>query len=379
MTRSPESTRLSNTITALAATLTAFGIVMIYSASSIGSDLRHEDATIFLRKQALWVALAAIVFALARTTDLEWLRQRAKPILGVAILLLIGVLVPGLGKKIGGARRWIRISGLNGEPSEFAKLALIIFAASWGAAKAEVLHEFKAGFLPAFGVVAFTAGIIAIEPDMGTSSFCALTALSVLVVAGIRLRHLALVGAPAAFGVVALALTKLGYIMARIKAFSDLEQDPGGTGYQIRQAVIALGSGGPMGLGLGASRQKRLFLPDGHTDFIFALVGEELGFIGTIALVVLYATLVVLAIKAVDRARDRFSFLLGTGLTLALGLQAVLNMAVATASIPPKGIALPFVSFGGSSLLFCAAAVGLLARIAAEGRDPAPVTRCEKA
>jgi cell division protein FtsW len=371
----PTSQALSNGITALAATLTAFGIVMIYSASSIAFDLRNGDSTSYLRKQAVWVALAAIVFALARTTDLAWLEKRAKPILGASFFLLVLVLVPGIGTKVGGARRWIRVSGLNGEPSELAKLAVCVFGAWWGATRTEILTDFKKGFLPGFGVVALFAGLIVIEPDMGTATFCAAVGLTVLVVAGLRIRHLALVGAPGALGLVGFAFFKLGYILNRIHAWSDLDADASGVGYQIRQAVIALGSGGPYGLGLGESRQKRLFLPDGHTDFIFALVGEELGLIGTLALVVLYAVLVVLAIKTVQRAKDRFSFLLGTGLAFALGLQAALNMAVATASIPPKGIALPFVSFGGSPLLFCAAATGLLARIAREGVDPVAETK----
>jgi cell division protein FtsW len=363
------SQRLASTITALAATLTAFGIVMIYSASSIAFDLRNGDSTSYLRKQAVWVALAAIVFALARTTDLVWIEKRARPICGASLLLLALVLVPGIGTRVGGARRWIRVAGLNGEPSEFAKLAVCIFGAWWGANRTELLTHFKKGFLPAFGVVALFAALIVIEPDMGTASFCATVGVTVLVVAGLRLRHLALVGAPGALALAGFAAFKLGYIMKRIESWLDLDADVSGVGYQIRQAAIALGSGGPLGLGLGESRQKRLFLPDGHTDFIFALVGEELGLVGTLGLLILYATLVILAIRAVQRAKDRFSFLLGTGLAFALGLQAALNMAVATASIPPKGIALPFVSFGGSPLLFCAAATGILARIAREGSD----------
>ncbi|MEZ0227453.1 MAG: FtsW/RodA/SpoVE family cell cycle protein [Planctomycetota bacterium] len=368
-----ESLRLANTIAALAATLTAFGVVMIYSASSIAFDLRNGDATSYLRKQAVWVALATIIFALARTTDTSWLEKRAKPLLGLTLVLLLAVLIPGIGAKVGGARRWIRISGLNGQPSELAKLGVIVFAAWWGTTRRDLLGDFKKGFLPAFGLVGMTATLVVLEPDMGTALFCACVGITVLVVAGMRLRHLALVAAPAVCAIGFFAIFKLQYIAKRFNAWSDLEADASGVGYQIRQAVIALGSGGPFGLGLGESRQKRLFLPDGHTDFIFALVGEELGLVGTIALLVLYGTLVVLAIRAVQRAKDRFSFLLGTGLAFALGLQATLNMAVATASIPPKGIALPFVSFGGSPLLFCAAAAGLLSRIAAEGRAPKDV------
>jgi cell division protein FtsW len=360
----------SGLVTLLGASLAAFGVVMVYSSTSIGSELRHDDATLFLRKHVLSLALASIVFVLARTASLDRLHARAGVLLGVALVLLVLVLVPGVGAKVGGARRWIRVGPLNGQPSELAKLALVVFVAAHAAGRHEVLGRFRQGLLPAFIPVAVTAGLIALEPDMGTAAFVALLGLGLLVVAGVKLRHVLALSIPLALGALALAFAKLGYVGARIRAFLDPAADPDGVGYQARQAVIALGSGGPLGLGLGASRQKRLFLPDGHTDFVFAVVGEELGFVGAALLLAAFLALVLVSASVVVRARDDFRLLLGTGLAFALGAQAALNVAVATASVPPKGIALPLVSFGGSSLFFSAAALGLLANVCAECEVP---------
>jgi cell division protein FtsW len=221
-------------------------------------------------------------------------------------------------------------------------------------------------------MIALTAGLVAVEPDMGTALLLSTVSTTLLLVGGVPLRHLLMIGGPGAGVLFLFAARKLAYIGARVHAFLDPQHDPGGIGYQTHQAVIAIGSGGPFGLGLGASEQKLLFLPDVHTDFIFALVGEELGFIGAVAVLLVFAALIVHGMKAVDRAKDEFSFLLALGLLLTLGIQSVLNVAVATASVPPKGIALPFLSFGGSSLLFAAAAAGLICKVAAEGRAPEP-------
>lgn len=366
--------RAAAAITVLVAALAVLGVVLVYSSTSVGIAMKAQDATLFLRRQLLWVALGAGVFTLARTTDLATLRRWSWPLLGLTVLALVLVLVPGVGAKVNGARRWIRVAGLNGQPSELAKIALVVFCAAWAAGRREELQTLR-GALPALGIVGLVAGLVAVEPDMGTALLLSTVATTVLLAGGVRLRHLLLIGTPGALLLFLFAARKLTYITHRINAFLDPTSDPGGVGYQTRQAVIAIGSGGPFGVGLGASQQKLLFLPDVHTDFIFALVGEELGLLGALAVIGVFAGVVVVGMKAVDRARDEFAFLLGLGLLLTFGLQSILNMAVATASVPPKGIALPFLSFGGSSLLFAAAAAGLLARVAAEGRPPerAPV------
>ena len=362
--------RTATAITLLVAALAALGVVLVYSSTSVGIALKAHDATLYLRRQLLWVFLAAGTFLLARTTDPDWLRRRAWPLLGLAVLGLVLVLVPGVGAKVNGARRWIRVGGFIGQHSELAKLALIVFCAAHAAGRREELTSFKGALFP-LGVVGLVAGLIAVEPDMGTALLVSSVATTLLVVGGLRLRHLILLGLPGLLGLVAFAATKLDYIWHRVAAFMDPASDPGGVSYQTRQAVIALGSGGLTGVGLGEGRQKMLFLPDVHTDFIFALVGEELGFVGAAGVLLLFALLVVHGMRAVDRARDQFSFLLALGITLTLAVQSLLNVAVATASVPPKGIALPFVSFGGSHLLAAALAVGLLTRIAADGTEPA--------
>lgn len=359
--------RTSWAITVIVAALAALGVVLVYSATSVGIALKAEDATLYLRRQVLWLALGVGVFALARTTDLEWLRRRAWWLVGLTALLLVLVLVPGIGKKINGARRWIRVAGFNGQPSELAKLALIVFCAAWCSGRREALTRLS-GTLPALGVVGLLAGLTAIEPDMGTALLLGAVSTVVLLAGGVPLRHLLLVGTPGVLVLGVFAARKLAYIGNRINAFLDPTSDPGGVAYQTRQAVIAIGSGGPFGVGLGASQQKLLFLPDVHTDFIFACIGEELGFVGGCLVLLAFACLIVQGMRAVDRARDDFGFLVGLGVTLTLGIQSVLNVAVATASVPPKGIALPFVSFGGSSMLGACAAAGLLAKIAADGR-----------
>lgn len=359
--------RTAASLTLIVAALAALGVVLVYSSTSVGIAMKAQDATLFLRRQLLWLALGTGAFVLARTTDLDQLRRRAWPLLGVTAFLLVLVLVPGIGKKINGARRWIRLAGFNGQPSELAKLALVVFCAAWCSGRREALATFR-GSLPALGCVGLIAGLVAIEPDMGTALLLGLVSTVVLLAGGVPFRHLLMIGGPGAAVLLLFAARKLAYIGRRIEAFMDPSADPGGVAYQTHQAVIAIGSGGPFGVGLGASQQKLLFLPDVHTDFIFALVGEELGLVGACGVLLLFAGLIVLGMRALDRARDEFSFLLGLGLLLVLGIQSVLNVAVATASVPPKGIALPFISFGGSSLLGAAVAAGLLCKVAADGR-----------
>jgi cell division protein FtsW len=338
----------------------------------VGIALKLQDATHYLRRQFLWVTLGTGVFVLARTTPLDSLRRWSPAILAASMLALLLVLVPGIGRKAGGANRWISLGPLRGQPSEFAKLGLIIFTAAWASSQGDRLRTLK-GILPGVGAIGAVAGLIVIEPDMGTTLLLTAICTTLLVIAGVRIRHLLLLGTPCALVVLAFAITKLDYIWRRIGAFFDPAGAANGTGYQQLQAQIALGSGGPFGVGLGAGHQKLLFLPDVHTDFVFALVGEELGFVGALAVVGGFAALAIYGMKAVDRAKDSFSFLLATGIVLLLGAQSLLNIAVATASVPPKGIALPFLSFGGSSLIAAAAAAGILTRIAATGRDPSPL------
>ncbi|MCA8926078.1 MAG: putative lipid II flippase FtsW [Planctomycetes bacterium] len=356
-------------LTFVVGVLVALGVILIYSSSSVLMLNKAQDPTRFLRKQLLFVVLAGSSFALARHTRLTTLRRHAWSLLGVTALLLVAVLIPGIGRRVNGASRWIPLGGFNMQPSELAKLGLPLFLAAYCSGRREALGTLK-GALPALGAIAGVVGLIAIEPDMGTAMLVGCVSVAILLAAGVKLRHLLLCAVPGLMGLFVFALTKLDYIWRRIHAF----MDPAGNdvAYQTNQSVIAIGSGGLFGVGLGASEQKRAFLPELHTDFIFALVGEELGFCGGLFVIGCFAALIVLGMRAVERAHDQFSMLLGQGILLVLGIQSLLNLAVATQSIPPKGIALPFLSYGGSSLISCAAAMGILVRIAAQGRPEAP-------
>jgi cell division protein FtsW len=371
--RSGADAHNATAIVLIVAALVALGVVLVYSSTSVGVALhKYQDVTRFLRKQILWVVLGLGAFVLARTTPLDTLRRWSPTALLGSVVLLLLVFVPGLAKEAGGANRWISLGGLNGQPSEFAKLGLILFVAGWASTQGERLRTLR-GVLPGLAGIGLVVGLIVVEPDMGTALLLSAVCAAMLLVAGVRVRHLLLLGSPCAAVGLLFAITKLDYIWRRVDAFMDPIASASGSGYQTRQAVIALGSGGPFGVGLGAGQQKLLFLPDVHTDFIFALVGEELGFVGALVVVGLFAALAIYGMRAVDRAEDSFGFLLATGIVLLLGAQSILNMAVATNSVPPKGIALPFLSFGGSSMLAACLSAGVLTRIAATGREPEPL------
>jgi len=352
-------------LTLVIGVLVALGVILIYSSSSVLMLQKAQDPTRFLRKQLLFVVLAGSSFALARHTRLTTLRKHAWHILGLTALLLVAVLIPGIGMRVNGASRWIPLGAFNVQPSEIAKLALPIFLGAYCSGRREELGSFK-GALPALGAVALIVGLIAIEPDVGTALLTGCVSVAILLAAGVKLRHLLLCGLPGLLGMFVFAFTKLDYIWRRVNAFMHPAGSP--EAYQTNQSVIAIGSGGMFGVGLGASEQKRAFLPELHTDFIFALVGEELGFLGGLFVLGCFAALILLGLRAVERAHDEFSMLLGLGILLALGIQSLLNLAVATQSVPPKGIALPFLSYGGSSLMSSGLAMGVLVRIAAQGR-----------
>ena len=367
-THAPRPTWLGDALTMLALTLLAFGVVMVYSSSSIRMELKTSDATVYLRRQLLWVTLAGIVFILARATEAAQLRRLAPLLFWGTVALLVLVLIPGVSRDIKGARRWLSFGGMNFQPSELAKLAMIVQLAMLLELRRDRLGDFRQGFLKIIVPIALLAGLVIVEPDFGSALLLSAVGGAMLLVAGARLRHLLLLAGPGAVALVMLVLYKGAHVRQRLEAFFDPSADPNGVSYQVRQAIIALGSGGLWGQGLGASKQKRLFLPDVHTDFIFALVGEELGFVGAVVMILLYAALLGLGFYAALKARDRFSSYVAFGIVLCFGLQTCINIAVATGSVPPKGIALPLVSFGGSSLILCAASLGLLVNIANSGR-----------
>ncbi|MBI4563179.1 MAG: putative lipid II flippase FtsW [Planctomycetes bacterium] len=345
--------------------LLGIGLVLLYSASAVAAQQSARgDSFYFFRKQVLWAALALGVFAVTARIPFEFWKKARFPLFAVTLLLLALVLVPGIGSPINGARRWLHAGGWAFQPSELAKLTCAFFVCGHMAEYPDLVRHFRWGFLPAFAAIALTCGLIVVEPDLGTAAFLGLVMTLTLIVGGTRWMHLAL---PAGLGTAALvgyAVTHLSHVMPRIEAWLHPEADPFGKGHQIRQSLIALGAGGWWGEGLGRGVQKLFFLPEVHSDFIFPVLGEELGFLGAVSVLCLYVAFGVAGWKIVRRARSDFGFLLAFSLTMCIVLQAALNLMVVTALVPTKGIPLPFLSFGGSSLCFSMASAGILVNIA---------------
>ncbi|MBI3097174.1 MAG: putative lipid II flippase FtsW [Planctomycetes bacterium] len=362
----------SRAIVALTAVLTALGLVLIFSSSYLVAALGHSgNGYLFVERQAAWLLLALPVAWLAAKVDYRRLRRYDGALLCLAYGCLAIVLVPVIGSQYNGARRWIRFGALGFQPTEFAKLAVIFFLASFAARDPERLRDFRRGFLPALAALGAACALIALEPDIGSAAFLAGVGLTLLLVAGLRARHLlplVLLVGPLA---VAWVVWRHPHVRERLLTFLDPSADPLGGGHQITQALIALGAGGPIGTGLGAGTQKWFFLPERHTDFIFAVAGEELGFFGALALLALFALFVVAGRAALRRAPDLFGSLLAFGLVWMIGLQAAMNVAVVTALVPTKGIPLPFLSYGGSPLFFTLIGVALLVNVARQGEQTA--------
>lgn len=347
---------------AAVAALVGIGLMMIFSASSATAYAAHHDTAFYLKRQLMWLAVALVAAFGAYRCDYRKLRRLAGPALCFAFITVIAVLVPHVGLVSGGARRWIGIGPLSFQPSEFAKLALVIYLAAALTTKGERVRAFAGGIFPLLLVSGLLAVCVLKEPDMGTASLLLFVALAMLFVAGARLPHLlatVLVMVPGA----TLSVVTSKYKLARVLAFVDPFKDRQDTGYHIVQSLYALGSGGAMGLGLGASRQKFSYLPEQYTDFIFAILGEELGLVGTLAVIALFVLFTQRAIRIALGAPDRFGFLLAMGCTFAIVIQAFINIGVVTSSWPVTGVPLPFVSFGGSSLIVSLVCVALLLNI----------------
>lgn len=351
------------------------GLLLVYSSSFATGLLAFNDANYFVARQTIWaVAGIGLLLALMRI-DYRWLRSISPLLMLAAIIGLLAVLVPGIGLARGGASRWIALGPLPPvQPSEFAKLALIIYVSAWLAGKGTHVKSFAMGFVPFVTMVGLVAGLVLLEPDTGTAAVLVLTTVTLFFIAGASLSHL---GALMAIGSVAALLLILtsGYRADRLLAFVGAEHDPAGVGFHTLQLLIALGSGGMGGLGLGASRQKFFYIPSSHTDGIFAIAGEELGFIGAMGLLVLFAVLVYRGFRVVLRARDDFGSLLATGIVCWIAYQALINVGGITRTIPMTGIPMPFLSYGGSALAALLAAVGILLSISRHTDAPPAVER----
>lgn len=353
-------------VVGLALALVAIGVVMLYSATAVMAEKspKYNDSTWFLKRQLIWVLLGVgAMIVTARVPYTFWERWRAPVLIGALVLLGL-VFVPHVGVSLNAARRWIRVGGFFFQPSEAAKIAIAVFLAGFAAKDPERLKKFLRGFVPAFATLGLCCAMIIVEPDIGTSVFVALVMTLMLIVAGVRMVHLApcvmIAGTLAAY----YALTHTEHFAARFEGWLHPEHDPKGKGHQLIQSLMALGSGGWLGEGLGRGTAKLYFLPEAHSDFIFPVIGEELGFLGTTTVLMLYAAFGAFGYRIMHAAKDRFGFLLAFSLTTYIILQAAMNVAVVTAAMPTKGIPLPFVSAGGSSVLFTLAGVGMLVSVA---------------
>jgi cell division protein FtsW len=310
----------------------------------------------------IWLGLAIVPAYAAYRCDYRVLRTLAPVALVITVVSLLVVLIPHLGLVSGGARRWLGGGPISFQPSEFAKLGLVVYLSAALASKGDRIRSLTYGLFPLLAITFAIAALVFLEPDVGTASLLVFTAIVMLFVAGARVPHLFMV-ALATLPALAIAILSSPYKRARILAFLDPWKDRQDAGFHIVQSLLALGSGGLFGVGLGASRQKFFYLPEQYTDFIFSILGEELGLLGALVVVVLFVILAYRAIRIALRAPDRFGFFLAVGCTSIIVIQAFINIGVVTSSWPVTGVPLPFVSFGGSSLLVNLVAVALLINI----------------
>ncbi len=354
------------------AALLALGLVMLYS-SSMYNPSTTQVGTRYLMQQLLWCALGLALCMAAAMVDYRLLKKFAWPLLGLAVVLLVLVLMPlphGLTKKINGAHRWFIYHSVRFQPSELAKVALVIVLAWYGEYFQRQMHTWKKGILLPGANIGVVLALVFVEPDRGTTILLAAVSGSILLIAGVRWRFIV---PPVVLGAAGLVVSILHdpMRMKRIFSWLDLEQHKEGAGYQAYQAMLALGSGGWAGLGLGNGRQKLGFVPENHTDFIFSMIGEELGLIATLLVVVAFMVIVICGLYVALNAPDSFGLLLGSGLSFLIGLQAFINIGVVTSALPNKGLPLPFISYGGSNMLAMLTSVGILLSIGRRARVPA--------
>ncbi len=343
--------------------LVSLGVVILYSASMGASLVQKQMLSLSLGLLGGWLAMA--------TPYWKW-RRFAWAFFALAVILLTLVLVPQIGVKVGGARRWLNLGGFSFQPSDLAKIVLVLSLAHYVDLNRDKMHKFFDGMVVPGAGVCLLLALVFNEPDYGTTALLAAVGGFLLLLGGVRWLHFL---PPMVFGVTlfALAIYLNPLRLQRVLSWLNLEETKTTTGYQVYQSSIALGSGGVWGLGLGSGRQKLGWVPEHHTDFIFSVIGEELGLVATVGVVVAFAVFFCCGVYIAWRARDRFGFLLASGLTLLITLQAIINVGVVTGAFPNKGLSLPFISFGGSNLAMMLTAVGLILSVAlrapADGDD----------
>jgi len=344
---------------AAAAMLVITGLLAVYTSSFAVGYQEYGDTNYFVGRQAVFALLGVGALVFFMRIDYNRLRAWSVPMLLLAFVGLVLVLVPGVGVERNGAARWLIFGPVSLQPSEFAKLAVVIYIAAWLASRGKDINQFSLGFVPFVLLLGIVGGLIMAEPDMGTTIIVFIAASSLFFVAGAPLSHLALligVGSVISYAVV----LQRDYQLDRLALFVNPDSDPQGGGFQIIQLLTALGSGGPLGEGWGEGRQKFFYVPGAHTDGVFAILGEELGFFGLMAIMALFAFFIYRAALVTIRSRDRFSMLLCIGIIAWISGQTLINIGGITRTIPLTGVPLPFLSYGGSSLIMLMAAVGVL-------------------
>ncbi len=347
-------------------TLLTIGLIMILSASSIRAYNLYGDSFYLFRQQLISTLIGIGAMFFFMTVDYHFYKKMAPLILAISIILLIIVLIPGVGILVGGSRRWLPLGPIRIQPSEIAKLGMVIYTARFLSGSRERLSSFWKGVIPPIIIFGLIFLLILLEPDLGTGITLAGTFFIMLFAAGIKMTHL-LVLASGSIPLFIYFILSEDYRRERLLAFLNPWADPLDTGYHIIQSLIALGTGGLFGVGLGNSKQKFLYLPEPGTDFIFAVLGEELGLIGAFLVLLLYFVLVWRGFKIALAAPDTFGVMMAIGLTGMIIFQAIINIGVVTSSIPVTGITLPFISYGGTSLVIMLSGIGILLNISRQG------------
>jgi cell division protein FtsW len=350
--------------------LLVIGIVMLFSTSAYARD-SHGDVYFFIKRQAIWIGIGLVACIFAALVNYQFWQKTWWLWFAVALAALALCYIPHIGMRINGSRRWVGYGSITFQPSEFAKIATIIFLAAWFARREKTDGNVFSGLILPLIIISVPAALVLGEVDLGTTALIAATAFVVMFVAGTNPLWLGGLGF-AALGGLILVATRISERMGRLSAFLHPQNYKDDAGLQQMQALIAWGSGGMDGLGLGNGRQKMLYLPYAHTDFIFPIIGEELGLRFSLLVVFLFVVIIVCGIMIALHARDRFGLLLGCGIVSLLALQAAVNIGVTTSLLPNKGLPLPFISYGGSNLVACMFGVGVLVNIYRQGILEAP-------
>ena len=341
------------------AALLAVGMTMVLSTSYLYSQERYGDGTYFFRKQMIAMGAGALALIACAALPSALYRRFAYPLLAVSFIILILVLVPGVGVSRGGARRWIMFPGFAFQPSELAKLALVFYLAHSMAKKEQMIRTFSVGVLPHLIVSGVFAGMLLLEPDFGTALILTMLLYFMLFIGGARVHHLLATGLMAS-PVLIYVMTKADYRVRRLMSFMDPWSDAAGSGFHVVQSLIAFGSGQFWGRGLGESRQKLFYLPEAHTDFVYSVIGEELGLLGALTVLALFGVIIVRGLRLTAKIEEPFDQYLAFGLTVLLGLQALIHMGVVMGLMPTKGLVLPFISYGGSAMVINLMEAGIL-------------------